>query len=100
MRYFKPAFIILLFSVLPLAAEDICGGPVAINQIEAFTLNLSTTVSHEKQRALLEKLSTARVEQLRLLLEPFSEQEQALLAKTAQWPPYLVTRLSKIVSRK
>ncbi|PIS46492.1 MAG: hypothetical protein COT17_08250 [Elusimicrobia bacterium CG08_land_8_20_14_0_20_51_18] len=93
MRFFSSLFIASVITGFPLSAEDTCGGPLARSQIESFSLNLSTSVPAEKKYALLEKLSSSRLEQLKLLLEPFSESEKKLIARVKKRPPYLVTRV-------
>lgn len=76
-----------------LAAGEICGGPLVVSQIDSFALKLSTSIPDSKKYALLGKASSSRLEQLKMLLEPFSEDEKKLIARVKERPPYLVTRV-------
>lgn len=71
-----------------------CAAPLASARAEAFTLGLSTPVPADKGFHLLELESSARVAQLRVLLEPFSKEENKIIKRMIRRPPYLVTRVN------
>ncbi|GEM_PF-3190710 len=75
------------------AAADYCGAPLVSARAAAFNLNLSTAVPAEEGYRLLETGSAARVDQLELLLKPFSRREEKLIKRMRRRPPYLVTRV-------
>lgn len=91
----SPGAILLCLALFaaPAFCGEYCSAPLAAAQAGGFTLGLSTAVPEEKAFRLLEAGSAARLAQLRILLEPFSAGEEALLKKAALLPPYLVTRV-------
>ncbi|MBI4350386.1 MAG: hypothetical protein HY550_03005, partial [Elusimicrobia bacterium] len=95
MKFTSLGAALLCLALFPAAAlcGEYCSAPLAAAQAGGFTLGLSTAVPEEKAFRLLEAGSSARLAQLRLLLEPFSAEEEALLKKAALLPPYLVTRV-------
>ena len=85
---------LFFFAYVPgfLSAET-CGGPIARSHVESFTLNLSSDISFEKEFKLIDYASSARIKQLKLLLEPFSKREKKIMSKASSFKPYLVTRV-------
>lgn len=75
------------------APAEYCGAPLASARAAAFTLGLSTPVPADKAWRMLETESAARLEQLEILLEPFSRQEEKLIERMLRRPPYLVVRV-------
>ena len=86
------SFLIFL-AYVPFLSAETCGGPIARSHIESFTLNLSSDISFEKEFKLIDYASSARVKQLKILMEPLSDIEKKIMAKASLFKPYLVTRV-------
>ena len=87
------SFLIFLAYIPGFLSAETCGGPVARSYIEGFTLNLSTSISFKKEFRLIDYASSARIKQLKVLIEPLSEIEKKVMAKASLFKPYLVTRV-------